>query len=211
MKVLALFFALSLVYLLLPNPTHSTRNPIRLPAAASGPPVLDIEGNEVLPGQPYYIRSWKWSHGGVRLASLNASTTLCPSDVILGDEVDNGNPVSFTPADPDAPVILESTFQNMKFDFPMVKLCVNNVSWEVEYDPESGQRFVKAGDVFSYPFKIEPVARILPAYNITYCESGTDNNCNIVGKYYGPDLQQRLALSTDEPWVVYFQKPHQAV
>nr|GLL45543.1 sporamin B-like isoform X2 [Ipomoea trifida] len=203
---LALFFALSLY--LLPNPTHSTRNPIRLPTAASATPVLDIEGNEVLPGETYFIRSWKWTHGGVRLISLDGATTLCPSDVIIGTGVDNGNPVVFTPAEPNAPVVLQSTFQNIKFDFPMVKLCVNNVSWEVEYDASSGQRFVRAGDVLSHQFKIGFGSSLnggLNAYTITYCESGTEN-CYDVGTDYGHKNWPRLALSTDEPWNVWFQK-----
>ncbi|XP_031128236.1 sporamin B-like [Ipomoea triloba] len=202
-EALALFFTLSLY--LLPNPTHSTRNPIRLPTAASGGiPVVDMEGDELQPGKPYMLRSWNWTHGGVRLASLDGATTICPSDVILGCKLDYGSTVTFTPADPNAAVVLRSSFLNIQFAVPTVRLCANNVSWEVEYEASSGQRFVKAGDVLSHPFKIESIAPGLRAYMITYCESGTDN-CYEVGSHYGQ--QTRLALSTDEVYAVTFMKP----
>ncbi|XP_019173327.1 PREDICTED: sporamin B-like isoform X2 [Ipomoea nil] len=205
MKALALFFfALSLLY-----PTHSTPcNPIRLPTAASDtPPVVDMEGDELLPGRPYLLRSWNWTHGGVRLVSLDGATTLCPSDVIIPSYEDAGSPVMFTPADPNAAAVSESSFLNIKFaPFPTVRLCVNNVSWEVENEARLGQRFVKAGDVFSYQFKIEEAARSLNAYIICYCESGTDDNCNLLGSHYDDQHTTRLALSTDSPYSISFMK-----
>nr|GLL45541.1 sporamin B-like isoform X2 [Ipomoea trifida] len=207
MKALALFFTLSLY--LLPNPTHSTRNPIRLPTGASGTPVLDNEGEPLLPGRPYLLRSWKWTHGGLRLVSLDGATTLCPSDIIISNELDYGSPIMFTPEDPNAAVVSEWTPQNIKFDIATTRLCVNNVSWEVEYDPKSGQRFVIAGDVLSHNFQIEVVAPGLNAYNITYCDSAADN-CYPVGTHYGPDHQPRLALNTDEPYAITFMKPRVA-
>nr|GLL45540.1 sporamin B-like isoform X2 [Ipomoea trifida] len=202
MKTLTLLLALSLY--LLPNPTHSTRNPIRLPTVDT--PVLDNEGDALLPGRPYMLRSWKWTHGGLRLVSLDGATTKCPSDVIISTDLDDeGSPVVFTPADPDAPVVSRSAFLNIKFAIPTVRLCVSNVSWEVEYDEKSGQRLVKAGDVLSYQFKIESVAPVLHAYKFSYCDSGTDN-CYVVGPHYGPDQQTRLALGTDEPYSISFMK-----
>ncbi|XP_031092648.1 sporamin B-like [Ipomoea triloba] len=205
MKALALLFALSLY--LLPNPIHSTRNPIRLPTAASGGiPVVDDHGLPLLPGTPYILRSWNWTHGGLRLVSLDGATTQCPSDVVISSDLDEiGIPVMFTPADPNAPVVFEWTPQNIKFDIPTTRLCVNNVSWEAQYDPKSAQRFVKAGDVLSHNFQIESVAPTLHAYNITYCESGADN-CYPVGTHYGPGQQLRLALSTDQPYCISFMK-----
>ncbi|XP_031128068.1 sporamin B-like [Ipomoea triloba] len=208
MKTLALlFFTLSLF--LLPNPTHSTRNPIRLPtadvAAASGAPVLDSDGDELRAGGTYYIVSVIRAFGGVKLVRLD-SATGCASDVIIAHELDKGNPVMITPEDPNATVVLQSTHQSLRFSIPTFFLCVFNVSWEVQKDPISGEGFVKAGDVVSYKFMIEQDTSLSPtlnAYKITHCPFDI---CYNLGLYFDELVgARRLALS-DYPHAFVFQK-----
>nr|GMD92827.1 sporamin B [Ipomoea batatas]GME08224.1 sporamin B [Ipomoea batatas] len=208
MKTLALlFFTLSLF--LLPNPTHSTRNPIRLPtadvAAASGAPVLDSDGDELRAGGTYYIVSVIRAFGGVKLVRLD-SATGCASDVIIAHELDKGNPVMITPEDPNATVVLQSTHQSLRFSIPTSFLCVFNVSWEVQKDPISGEGFVKAGDVVSYKFMIEQDTSLSPtlnAYKITHCPFDI---CYNLGLYFDELVgARRLALS-DYPHAFVFQK-----
>ncbi|XP_019173370.1 PREDICTED: sporamin B-like [Ipomoea nil] len=204
---LALLFALSLY--LLPNPTHSTRNPIRLPTAAdvaitSDIPVVDTDGDELRPGETYYIiaATWGAGDGAVKLSNLVWPTpSKCPSDVTISSRND-GDPVTITPADPNASVVLPSTFLSFKFDLPTNKLCVNKLYWEIP----PGEYFVKTGEFVSNQsnqFKIEAVPN--RAYKITYCPFGADKCYNV-----GPAIDAwwrtfRLALS-DDPIEVLFKK-----
>ena len=204
MKALALFFLLSLY--LLPNQGHSKFNPIRLrPAhetASSETPVLDINGDEVRAGENYYIVSaiWGAGGGGLRLVRLDSSSNECASDVIVSrSDFDNGDPITITPAaDPEATVVMPSTYQTFRFNIATNKLCVNNVNWGIKHDSESGQYFVKAGEFVSdnsNQFKIEVVNDNLNAYKISYCQFGTEK-CFNVGRYYDPLTRAtRLALS----------------
>ncbi|XP_019168693.1 PREDICTED: sporamin B [Ipomoea nil] len=203
MKALALFFVLSLY--LLANPAHSRFNPIRLrtthETASSETPVMDINGDEVRAGGDYYLVSAirGAGGGGLRLVRLD-SFNKCASDVIVSrSDFDNGDPISITPAaDPEATVVMPSTYQTFRFHIATNKLCVNNVNWGIQYDSESGQYLVKAGEMVSdnsNQFKIEVVNENLNAYKITYCQFGTEK-CFNVGRYYDPSFRAtRLALS----------------
>nr|GLL45550.1 sporamin B [Ipomoea trifida] len=202
MKALALFFLLSLY--LLPNPAHSSFNPIRLrtahETASSETPVEDINGNEVRAGRDYNLFSAVWAiGGGLRLVRLDSSSYECASDVIISqNEMDIGDPITITPADPEVTVVMPEAYQTLRFNIANNQLCANNQNWGIKYDDESGQYFVKAGEFVSdnsNQFKIEVVNDNLNAYKITYCQFGTEK-CFNVGRYYDPSTKvTRLALS----------------
>ncbi|XP_019176049.1 PREDICTED: sporamin A [Ipomoea nil] len=208
MKALLLFFALSLY--LLPNPAHSTFNPIRLPttheaAASSETPVLDANGDAVVAGGNYYMVSAVWGAGGggLRLARLDMMSK-CASDVIVSpSDLDNGDPITITPAAAEATVVMPSTYQTFRFNVATNKLCVNNVNWGIQHDGASGQYFLKAGEFVSdnsNQFKIEVVDANLNFYKLTYCQFGSDK-CYNVGRYHDPLLRTtRLALA-NSPFV----------
>ncbi|XP_031118031.1 sporamin B-like [Ipomoea triloba] len=213
MKTLTLLFALSLY--LLPNPTYSTSNPIRLPTAdvavTSGEtPVVDTDGDALRAGETYYITSTFWgaASGGVQLAWLD-STTKCASDVIKSRALTDGDPIRITPADPNATVVLPSTFQSFAFFVPTSRLCVSSVYWGIRFDRASGQYFLKSGEFVSNlsgQFKIEVVPDSFLNYKITYCPFGTDK-CYNVSTYIDESVgAERFALSADFAFTVLFKK-----
>nr|GLL45548.1 Sporamin B [Ipomoea trifida] len=214
MKTLALLFFFALSLYLFPNPTHSTFNPILLPTAdervASTAPVLDTDGNELRPGQDYYVTSATWGAGGggVKLAGLD-SQSACPSDVIVSrNSFDLGNPITLTPADPNATEVSPSTYQSFSFNMASNKACQDKLSWGVQYDRRSGQYIIKTGEFvenLSNQFKIEAAQPSLNAYKLTYCQFGSDK-CYNLGKYTDRwSRATRLALSNN-PYVVVFKK-----
>nr|GMD92830.1 sporamin B [Ipomoea batatas] len=211
MKTLSLLFALSL-YLLLPNPTHSTRNPIRLPTAdivvASDTPVRDTNGDEVRTSGAYFLMSASpETPGEVIFGLFNNNNTKCPSDVVLWKEEFHIPIKIITPADPDATVVLElTTSLNFKFDTPLAPPCDKNVTWEAQYDFGSELGFVKTGDIVSYPFRILP-DQAPNTYRIIYC-SNLLLLCYNVGTYYDKTIgQTRLVVGDGDysPLIVEFQ------
>nr|GMD82917.1 sporamin B [Ipomoea batatas]GMD91604.1 sporamin B [Ipomoea batatas] len=211
---LALFLALSLY--LLPNPTHSTFNPIRLPtadeplASSASVPIVDADGNALEPSQSYYMISYTWGigGGGLKLAGLD-SQSACLSDVIVSpNSFDLGNPITFTPADLTSTAVFPSAYQSLSFNIPTDKLCQDKAILGVQYDRRSGQyhmgQTILKKNEFTQ-FKIEVVLHGLNAYKMTYCGLGI-NECYNVGQYI--DLSSRatrLALS-NTPFVVVFKK-----
>lgn len=201
MKTLPLLFALFL--LILPNPTHSTRNLIRLPTAADDTPVLDSDGEELRAGGVYQIVS---AIGGVKLFGVSPGDAECPSDVILSED-SSADPIIITPADPDVSQVLESTPHNFKFDFSVSPPpCEANVFWESKYDYESGQHFVKAGETVRSLFTIERADNeSSTTYKITYCSGG--DQCYTLSTYHDASINAtRLALSTQSFLHVVFKK-----
>lgn len=213
MKTLLLLFTLSLYLLLiLPNPTHSTRNPIRLPTAdivvASDTPVRDTNGDEVRTSGVYYIVSA--SSEKVGLGWYNDTNTRCPINVVLWKS-ELGIAINITPADTtDATVVLESTSLNFKFHTPLAPPCDKNLTWEVQYDSKSGLGFVKTGYiVVSYPFGR---FRIMPdqapnTYRIIHCPHPF-LSCRNVSTYYDKSIgQTRLVVGygDESPLIVQFQ------
>ncbi|XP_019173417.1 PREDICTED: sporamin B-like [Ipomoea nil] len=200
MKTLAvLLFALSLN--LLPNPTHSTFNPIRLPTA-DDTPVLDTDGDELRAGGVYIIASGPVE---VSLSRIRAST--CPNVVSIAS-FSRGVPVTITPADPNATVISPSTYLSFSFN----NVCAKKLYWLVDRYPESETKspyFVNAGDFLpnnSNQFKIEAEPNSnRNAYKITYCHFGSDECNNVSSRFYAWLRSSRLVLS-DKPFVVVFKK-----
>ncbi|XP_019170082.1 PREDICTED: sporamin B-like [Ipomoea nil] len=212
MKTLALLFTLSLY--LLPNPTHSSFNPIRLPTAdvavASGTPVLDTDGNQLQAGETYYITS-TGSPGaltvGVRVA-WSDSTTECVTRLLLSRPLLDGQPIRIRPADPNAPVVLTSSFQSFEFITDMTRVCLGNVYWGIRYDQPTGNYLLNTTEFvpnLSSQFKIEVVPEH-NAYRITNCPFG-GHNCNNVGLIdYMLHRDLRLALTANSFFSVVFKK-----
>nr|GME15141.1 sporamin B [Ipomoea batatas] len=130
--------------------------------------------------------------------------TECPSDVIFSRNP-SADPIIFTPADPSATKVLESTLLNFKFNIPSIPQCENNGSWEIQYDVKLQQQIVKAGDIVRHLFKIErtspPDIRI---YKITHCYLG---ECYNVSTFYDSSIDAtRLALSRETYLAVWFRK-----
>ncbi|XP_019173413.1 PREDICTED: sporamin B-like [Ipomoea nil] len=207
MKTLAvLLFALSLY--LLPNPTHSTFNPIRLPTA-DDTPVLDTDGDALRAGETYFITSTGRgaASGGVGLAWLD-SATKCASNVVISGPLTNGDRIRIRPADPNATVVLLSTFQSFSFSVVTSRLCVNSVYWRIRYDQPSGQYFLSSDEFvsdISGQFKIEFVSG-RDVYKITYCPFG-GHICYNVGRYYDESAPAlRLALDQEFAFSVKFVK-----
>ncbi|XP_019170105.1 PREDICTED: sporamin B-like [Ipomoea nil] len=184
MKTLAiLLFAFSLY--LLPNPTHSAFNPIRLPirlptadaaVASDNTPVVDTDGNELRAGETYYITSIETPHSasaGVQLAWLN-STAQCASNVVVSRCFSFGDPIRVRPTDPNAAVVLPSKFLSFEFSVSTPRVCASSVYWGIQYDRPSQQFFLNSGEFvsdLSGQFKIE--ARGDPNnYRIDYCPFG---------------------------------------
>lgn len=220
MKIqLTLFFSLS--FLILATPSHSAAafDPIRLPttddailSAASGYPVVDVNGKELVRGFEYYMSadvSGRASGQGVKLTQLDA-TTPCPSDVVQGRSSDLGNPVVFTPADEEDNFVFPSTFQTISFNLPAAnEECADKQSWKVEYDEQLGQNLVKADEAeenVSGLFKIELMEWTLKAYKLTYCPPDEDK-CYDVGRYYDrATSSMRLALTNTTATLIVFKK-----
>ncbi|XP_019173338.1 PREDICTED: sporamin B-like [Ipomoea nil] len=218
MKTLAiLLFAFSLY--LLPNPTHSAFNPIRLPirlptadaaVASDNTPVVDTDGNELRAGETYYITSIETPHSasaGVQLAWLN-STAQCASNVVVPRCFSFGDPIRVRPTDPNAAVVLPSKFLSFEFSVSTPRVCASSVYWGIQYDRPSQQFFLNSGEFvsdLSGQFKIEVVPEH-NAYKFTYCPFG-GHKCYNVGLYaevWNPLVS--LALTANSSFSVVFQK-----
>ncbi|MQJ21724.1 hypothetical protein EI020_24345, partial [Escherichia coli] len=187
-------------------------NPIRLPptldaAASTAETYPHALGDEVRAGGNYYMVSaiWGAGGGGLRLAHLDMMSK-CASDVIVSpNDLDNGDPITITPAaaDQEATGVMTSTYQTFRFNIATNKLCVNNVNWGIQHDSASGQYFLKAGEFVSdnsNQFKIEVVDPNLNFYKLTYCQFGSDK-CFNVGRYHDHfSRTTRLALA-NSPFV----------
>nr|GME13113.1 sporamin B [Ipomoea batatas]GME20272.1 sporamin B [Ipomoea batatas] len=222
MKTLALLLALSLCLLshptsakpkpirLLSHPTSAKLKPIRLgtdvPIASTGAPVVDADGDALQPGGAYNITSITWGAGaGEVKLEWRDSNTKCPSDVVSWLYAD---PVVFTPADPKATAVLESSFLSFKFNVVTNFLCSGNLYWGVQHDAVSGMDFVRSDEFVenqSDRFKIERVESIMPIYLITYCPSGTDK-CYYVGREFDESIKSTGLALSDFPFMVLFKK-----
>ncbi|XP_051136735.1 kunitz trypsin inhibitor 5-like [Andrographis paniculata] len=86
-------------------------------AAQEPPPVLDIAGKPVRTGGKYYILPGiRGRGGGLTVYRAPGKNITCPASVVLAqNEVDSGLPVSFSPVNGPAQLVLESSSQILKF------------------------------------------------------------------------------------------------
>ncbi|XP_019173275.1 PREDICTED: sporamin B-like [Ipomoea nil] len=170
------------------------------------PPVLDHIGDQLLAGDLYNILSIDDPEGEVALVRLEVNNDTCPSDVIIHDEL--GDPIIFQSWGP--AFVLESTLLTIKFKpLQPTPNCTENVYWDSQPDPSTGQIFVKATSFFSKLFKIEKVPSPDETYfyKIMYCPPATP--CYNVSTYKDtrPSVNAtRLVLTYDIPHPFTFKK-----
>ncbi|KAE8683364.1 21 kDa seed protein [Hibiscus syriacus] len=116
-------------------------------ANAANNAVLDINGEEVVTGVPYYVVSGIWGAGGGGLAIGREKGRPCPEIVVQRrSDMDYGNPVIFSNADPNDDVVRASSDLNLKFTGPRDRLCLTSTVWKVQHhDDSAGKRFVELG------------------------------------------------------------------
>ncbi|TYJ16234.1 hypothetical protein E1A91_A10G237500v1 [Gossypium mustelinum] len=185
-------------------------------ASATNEPVLDIDGNEVQTGTPYYVVSSIWGGGGGGLALGRPSRNPCPEVVTQRkSSVDNGIPVIFSNSDSNDRVVRLSSDINIEFIRLRPNICRTTTVWKVDdYDHSAGKWWVVTNGVKGNPgantltswFRIETERS--PFYTFKYCPAvcGTcPALCNEIGKYTDGEMV-RFALSTSPGWSFYFKK-----
>nr|KJB73820.1 hypothetical protein B456_011G254900 [Gossypium raimondii] len=184
-------------------------------ANATNDPVLDIDGNEVQTGTPYYVVSSIWGAGGGGLALGRPSGNKCPEVVTQRRSGDNGIPVIFSNSDSNDGVVRQSSDINIEFIPLRPKLCRTTTVWKVDdYDHSAGKWWVITDGVKGNPgantltswFRIEKGGVL--GYKFKYCPAvcGTcPALCNEIGRDSDGDMV-RLALSTDNGWPFIFKK-----
>ncbi|GMJ12297.1 ARABIDOPSIS THALIANA KUNITZ TRYPSIN INHIBITOR 5 [Hibiscus trionum] len=173
-------------------------------ANAANDAVLDVDGDEVLTGLPYYVLPATWGAGGGGLAIGKKSDRKCPEIVVQRRSDDDfGNPVVFSNADSSDGVI--------------------RLSSDVEgEDKSSGKRLVELGGSEGEPgcdtvdtwFKLETTGFNDESYKFKYCPSicsSSITSCHDIGKVQDHHGHVRLALSDDGtgfPWPWIFIKAY---
>ncbi|XP_031128210.1 sporamin B-like [Ipomoea triloba] len=213
--LIALLFALSLCYLL-PNPTHSTFNPLRLhtadvAVASDNTPVLDTDGNELRVGETYYITIPFAVPVGVQLAWLNSTTQCASNVVILSRCLADGDPIRITPADPTATVVSPSTPLSFSFSVSTSPRCASSVNWGIMHDPRFDLYFLNSGEFVpnvSDRFKIEanPDPDHPNTYRIAYCQFGGDKCYYLGGFIISADAALRIGLTSTYPFPFMFRR-----
>ncbi|KAH7550613.1 hypothetical protein ACOSP7_023954 [Xanthoceras sorbifolium] len=174
------------------------------PLLGAPEPLLDIRGEKVLAGTPYYISAMDIgvSSGGIGVTS--GRNQICPLDVIHEPRV-FGLPLVFLPANGET-YAYESTDLNIKFgDVP--NTCNQSTSvWKVDdYDPSRGQWFITTNGVEGNPgahtlenwFKFENLG-VEKVYKLVHCPSVCESCislCSGVSVYY-EDNVGHLALGS---------------
>ncbi|XP_031263033.1 kunitz trypsin inhibitor 5-like [Pistacia vera] len=184
--------------------------------AADPDPLLDVNGEKLLTGAPYYIVSAIRGGGGGGL-SLFPSKTLCPLDVIQQNlDTNRGQSLLFSPATQnEEEVLYESTDLNIKFSTP-ASICFQPTVWRVDnYDSSTGQWFITTNGVEGNPgaetlqnwFKFEMVGNT-NSYKIVHCPKVCDSCvslCSEVG-LYEIDGVRRLAIKGERIFRIVFIK-----
>ncbi|KAI6674315.1 hypothetical protein NL676_002221 [Syzygium grande] len=180
------------------------------PSNASSP-VLDTDGHELQTGVGYYVLPViRGQGGGLTLGASRSGT--CPLAVVQEqNEVSDGLPVKFSPANASTGAVHLSTDLNVLFD--AATICVQSTVWRLgTYDETVEQYFIVSGGVLGNPgrdtvsnwFKIEKMDE---DYKLVFCPTVCDTCrviCRDVGVYVDGGTR-RLALS-DEPFRVMFKK-----
>ncbi|XP_073220630.1 kunitz trypsin inhibitor 5-like [Cicer arietinum] len=183
---------------------------------AAPQPVLDISGKKVTTGVKYYILPVIVGNGGgltvTSIADNNNNT--CPLYVVQEkQEVQNGQPVTFTPYNATKGVILTSTDLNIKSSFTKKTTCAQPPVWKL-LKVLSGVWFLSTGGVEGNPgfqtignwYKIEKAGK---DYVLSFCPSVCNCHtlCRELGLYTDDKGIKHLALSDQVPsFRVVFQR-----
>ncbi|KAK8334142.1 hypothetical protein V6Z11_A10G253800 [Gossypium hirsutum] len=170
-------------------------------ANATNEPVLDIDGNEVQTGTPYYV--------------VSPRGNPCPEVVAQRPSGDNGIPVIFSNLDSNDGIVRLSSDINIEFVPLRPKLCQTTTVWKVnDYDHSAGKWWVITDGVKGNPgantltswFRIEKVSDVY--YKFKYCPAVCETCpalCNEIGRDFDGEMIH-LALSTGNGWPFYFKK-----
>ncbi|XP_031263032.1 miraculin-like [Pistacia vera] len=169
-------------------------------------PLLDINGEKVLTGTPYYIVSAIRGAGGGGV-SVFPTRDRCPRNVIqLPSDLDKGLPLLFSPATENGDgIVYESSDLNIRF-YSQDALCLQIV-WRVnDYDSSTGEWFITRSGVAGNPgaetllnwFKFERFGNT-HSYKIVHCPKVCDTCATLCGDV-GVHLlsgTRRLVLKAD--------------
>ncbi|CDP21779.1 unnamed protein product [Coffea canephora] len=182
-------------------------------AAEEPNPVLDTNGEEIRPGVEYYMGTIFRPGGGVTYGK-GPGNEICPLAVVQA-WLQRGDPVTFTPVNPEEGVVRVSTDLNIKFaEPPIINFCRGSNVWKVHFNEALKQHFVLTDGVEGNSgcettanwFKIEAVSDrdYKFVFCPTVCDSSSEAICKDVGIYMD-DGTRRLALG-GQPYAVVFIK-----
>ena len=178
-------------------------------------PLLDINGEKVFTGTPYYIVSAIRGAGGGGV-SVFPTRDRCPRNIIqLSSDLDKGLPLLFSPAIENGDgLVYESSDLNIRF-YSQDAFCLQMV-WKVNhYDSSTGQWFITRSGSAGNPgaetlhnwFKFERFGNT-NSYKIVHCPKVCDSCaslCSEVG-LYEIDGVRRLAIKGERIFMIAFIK-----
>jgi len=172
--------------------------------AAEPEPVVDKQGNPLVPGVGYYVWPLWADEGGLTLGQTRNKT--CPLDVIR-DPSFIGSPVAFF-AEGLGHIPTET---DLTIDFPVQTSCNQPTVWKLSKEG-SGFWFVSTsgtpGDLVT-KFKIERLQgdHAYEIYSFKFCPSVPGVLCAPVGTFVDDDGTKVMAVGDNiEPYYVRFQK-----
>jgi len=172
--------------------------------AAEPEPVVDKQGNPLVPGVGYYVWPLWADDGGLTLGQTRNKT--CPLDVIRNPSF-IGSPVAF---------FAEGlghipTLTDLTIDFPVATVCNQPTVWRLSKQG-AGFWFVSTRgnpeDITS-KFKIERLEgdHAYEIYSFKFCPSVPGTLCAPVGTFEDVDGTKVMAVGDNiEPYYVRFQK-----
>ncbi|XP_052186623.1 21 kDa seed protein-like [Diospyros lotus] len=179
----------------------TTKPLVSLPIA-----LRDGNGDKVLVGQDYFIRSLTWGAGEGGVLALPGLNSTCPVDVAWGTGLFfRGIPVTFSPVTGINGVVNTDTNLNIKFTEGPLFGCNQRTVWRVgDYQPWAGKWFITTDGIEgefgpeTYPnwFYIKKVGGTCdyPFYKLVHCPSRKSAAlCSDVGISY--EYGGRLVLS----------------
>ncbi|CAK9174301.1 unnamed protein product [Ilex paraguariensis] len=178
--------------------------------STSSKPSKDIPlSGEQMQVTDYYYIEWPLFRPRTVVQLVSGGNETCPLDVGPRTQLVGGIPARISPVNSDDGVVRESTDLNIKFVW--VPPCAQSGVWNVQYDEESEEYFVRVGGVEGNPdcetitnwFKIEKLGDY---YKLVFCPSVCNNHyCNAICKDVGRDSEGRFVLS-DTPYRIGFRK-----
>ncbi|XP_042040425.1 kunitz trypsin inhibitor 5-like [Salvia splendens] len=180
-------------------------------AADEGAAVVDIDGNPVQAGVDYYILPVIQGRGGGLTLSSTGNKT-CPLDVIQEpQEVDNGLPLTFHPANSSQGVVRVSADQN--FVFSAASVCVQSTVRRLQRDDSISNFLITTGGVEgNYGLETAGnwyrIDEFDSDYKIVHCP-GVCDTCRVVCGDVDVVVQdgvRRLVLNGDGPLKVMLKK-----
>jgi len=173
--------------------------------------VLDIAGHPVQSNVQYYIIPAKIGTGGGLIPSnRNLSTQdLCLNlDIVQSSSpFVSGLPVTFSPLNTKVKHVQLSTSLNLEFD-STVWLCPDSKVWRIDHSVQLRKTFVSIGGQKGKGNSWFQIQEDGDAYKLMYCPISSIVACINVSLEIDDHGVRRLVLSTDQSFVVKFQKAY---